>query len=69
MICGQTHFCCSGIHTNLYFIFAEDSMEHVSLNSDWFEEDEKLRTDESKRQNKSQDSFSIQGSFKKLDID
>lgn len=44
-------------------------MENVRLNLDWFEEDEKLRTDESKRQNKSQDSFSIQGSFKKLDID
>lgn len=44
-------------------------MENVRLNSDWFKEDEKLRTDESKRQNKSQDSFSIQGSFKKLDID
>lgn len=52
-----------------YFYFAEETMENVRLNLDWFEEDEKLRTDESKRQNKSQDSFSIQGSFKKLDID
>lgn len=49
--------------------FLEETIEEVQAKSDWLREDEKLRVDEAKRQGKSQDSFSIQGSFKKLCID
>uniref|UniRef100_A0A1B6KMT6 CRAL-TRIO domain-containing protein n=1 Tax=Graphocephala atropunctata TaxID=36148 RepID=A0A1B6KMT6_9HEMI len=47
----------------------KETSEEVRASADWFKRDEKLRTDESKRQGKTEDTFSIQGSFKKLDID
>lgn len=37
--------------------------------AEWFQEDEKMKIEDSKRQNASHDNYSLQGSFKKLEVD
>jgi len=46
-----------------------ETTDKIRAKADWFRQEEKMKTDETKRQGKSLDICSIQGSFKKLDID
>lgn len=45
------------------------TLELLREHADWFQEDEKMKIDDAKRQNKNHDKFSLQGSFKKLELD